>query len=553
MFEVKTLIVAAVLAQATFAQAPRQQMQQAGAMMAQQNWDGAIEILEPLVEASPETPQAWNWLGQAYHAKGDYRQALPAHMMAAEFPATSGTGMYNTAMAYARLGITDSAFAWLVRAKESRAVDLTLMDTDPDTESLRASPIYAELLPSADEFDDPFVEQARIIQEWRGEAAGDQFGWIGRDIGDVDGDGVRDVTTSAPTSGEGGPNSGKVYAYSSRTGELLWEVVGEAGWQLGQGIEAAGDVNADGVPDVVAGAPGGNVAFVYSGRDGSVIHELQGEQEAELFGRKVGDVGDLNDDGYDDVLIGAPLNDAAGQNAGRAYVYSGRDGSLLLTLTGERAGDTFGFSGGGATVDGRTFIVVGSPNAGPNNGGRVYVYEGMTTEPKFFIESDDTGRRLGGMFVSVVGDLDNDGTPDIYGSDWANAALGPATGRVFVHSGETGERLYTLTGEVPGDGFGIGVADAGDVDGDGHDDMVIGAWQHAASAASGGKIYVYSGRTGELMRSITGKVMGETFGFDATGVGDVDGDGTIDFLLTSAWSAVSGPRSGRMFIVSGAD
>jgi hypothetical protein len=86
---------------------------------------------------------------------------------------------------------------------------------------------------------------------------------------------------------------------------------------------------------------------------------------------------------------------------------------------------------------------------------------------------------------------------------------------------------------------------------DGFDDLVIGAWQYAAAAPSGGKVYLYSGKDGSLLRTITGRVPGETLGFDATGAGDVDGDGVIDLLLTSSWSNVNGFRSGRMFIISG--
>ena len=80
---------------------------------------------------------------------------------------------------------------------------------------------------------------------------------------------------------------------------------------------------------------------------------------------------------------------------------------------------------------------------------------------------------------------------------------------------------------------------------------MIGAWRHGGAAPAGGKVYVYSGRDGCLMRTITGKVMGETLGFDATGAGDVDGDGVPDLLLTSAWSTVNGARSGRMWLVAG--
>jgi hypothetical protein len=153
--------------------------------------------------------------------------------------------------------------------------------------------------------------------------------------------------------------------------------------------------------------------------------------------------------------------------------------------------------------------------------------------------------------VSVLGDVDGDGTPDIYSSDFSDGALGASTGRVYVHSGATGERLFTLSGETAGDGFGIGVADAGDVDGDGLADLVIGAWQHGAAAISGGKVYVYSGKDAELLYTITGNVQGETLGFDATGLGDVNGDGVTDLLLTSAWSGINGSRSGRTLVVAG--
>lgn len=120
-----------------------------------------------------------------------------------------------------------------------------------------------------------------------------------------------------------------------------------------------------------------------------------------------------------------------------------------------------------------------------------------------------------------------------------------------MHSGADGRRLLTLTGARAREGLGIGSAEAGDVNGDGFDDLVIGAWQHAGGAQSGGKVYLYSGMDGALLRSITGRIPGETFGFDATGAGNVDGDGVADLLLTSAWSIIRGFRTGQMFVISG--
>jgi len=155
------------------------------------------------------------------------------------------------------------------------------------------------------------------------------------------------------------------------------------------------------------------------------------------------------------------------------------------------------------------------------------------------------------MFTSVVGDVNGDKVPDIYASDFPNSAKGPSTGRVYVYSGADGRLLRTLTGEGPGDGFGIGSADVGDVNRDGYADLLIGAWQFSGAAQSGGKVYLYSGKDGSLLRAITGRVPGETFGFDATGIGDIDGDGVPDLLVTSTWSNINGFRSGRMFVISG--
>ena len=516
--------------------------------------EGAAETLRKVTAAEPDNARGWSALGFTLRQTGDTEGAIEAYEHALAFDETAPQAMYNLGVIKGASGDVDGAFEDLASAKATGRVDLTGLGIDPAAGPIRDDPRYASLLPSEAEYADPFVEPTQIIHEWRGEAAGDQFGWVARNIGDVDGDGVDDLTTSAPTHVIGdAANSGKIYAYSGRTGRLLWSSHGEAGDQLGLGIEAAGDVNGDGIRDVIAGAPGGDRAIVYSGVDGAVVLELEGRAEGEFFGREVMDLGDVNSDGHDDVIVGAPQSDAAGEGSGRAYVISGADGSTLLELTGEGAGDAFGSAAGGYHDGELTIVVVGAPNAGASGGGRTYVYvgDGLVERPTFVIDSDDTGSQLGGMFVSVVGDVDADGHPDVYASDWSNNAKGNSTGRVFVHSGRTGERLLTLTGENRGDGFGIGPADAGDVNGDGHDDLVIGAWQQADAAASGGKVYVFSGADGSLLREVTGQVMGETFGFDATGMGDVDGDGRIDYLLTSAWSAVNGARSGRMYIISG--
>lgn len=511
----------------------------------------AATMLETLTAREPGNPRAWSLLATARYQMKDYVGSLAADLRAAAFEPTKPAALYNSGLMHALLGNRDSAFFYLMQAKATGRINMTQIGNDSDAVSLRSDPRYRQLFPSEEEFAHPFVEPVTIIREWRGEAANDQFGWIARNTGDMDGDKINDVATSAPTSNAGGTNSGKVYAYSTRTGKLLWSRTGSAGDQLGLGIEAAGDVNRDGVPDVLAGAPFAGKAYVFSGKDGSTLLTFTGENKDDAFGQHVADLGDVNHDGYDDVIVGAPNNDAAGNDAGRAYVYSGRDGSILLTLTGQAAGDNFGSTSAGATNKGTSWIVVGAGAAGPQHTGRTYVYRGLTLTPAFVIEADSTGAGQGAMFVAVPGDLDGDGTTDIYSSDWANSALGRSTGRIYVYSGKTGKPLLILTGEQAGEGFGTSPSDAGDVNGDGHADLAVGAWQFAGAAPSGGKIYVYSGKDGTLLRTITGRVPGETLGFDSTGMGDVNGDGVPDLLVTSAWSAISGTHSGRMFIVSG--
>jgi hypothetical protein len=453
----------------------------------------AAALLQRIVERDPEDARAWYLLGYALHQAGDLDGALEADLRAARFPETAPTAMYNAAMAYARKGDVDEAFRWLFRAREA-GMDVTSAAGDPDAETLRDDVRWGRLFPTSAELADPFEEPVQVIREWRGEDAGDQFGWIARNAGDVDGDGVMDVVTSAPTHRNG---AGAVYVYSTGTGALLWRHVGRADEQLGLGVEAAGDVDGDGHPDVVAGAPRADRVYVLSGPDGRLLLRLEGT-EGESFGRRAAGVGDVDGDGHADILVGRPANDEAGEDAGAATLFSGVDGRPLGELRGEEAGDAFGSSLAGETREGETVLVVGAP-----------------------------------------------------ASDWSNDALGPSTGRIYVHSGADGRRLLTLTGEAAGDGFGIGTAEAGDLDGDGRDDLVVGAWQHGGGAPGGGKVYLFSGADGRLLRSVTGKVMGETFGFDATGLGDVDGDGAPDLLLTSAWSAVNGPRSGRVWVLSG--
>ena len=506
----------------------------------------AIALLEPFVVAHPDSGGAWLALGNAHRLLGHLGPAAAALGRAVDLPGSNVPATMSLLGMYADSGRADEAFP-LVERMRGR-IDLTTVAAVPGLARFHDDPRFAQLFPDRITFSPPFVEpDARVIHEWRGEAVGDEFGWIARGIGDTDGDGVTDITVSATANPPFGSTRGTVYLYSGKSGALRWKHPGEAGAVLGTGLEAAGDVDGDGIPDVAAGAPGINAVLVLSGKDGRELLRLRGDSADVNLGSSAAGVGDVDGDGRPDIAGGAPGSNAAGAGAGRVYLFSGRDGRRIMALDGERPGDGFGSTVGGA---GGTTIV-GAALAGPRQTGRVYVYRGRERRPVFVEESDETGVALGGMFVSLVGDVDGDGVTDIYATDFPNAAKGQATGRAYVYSGKTGAVALTLTGEGAGEGFGIGAGRAGDLDGDGRADLVVGSWQYGGAAWSGGRVRVHSGKDGRVLQTITGRVPGETLGFDAVGVGDIDGDGITDFLVTSAYSMVNGLRSGRVFVVAG--
>ncbi|HJT81324.1 MAG TPA: tetratricopeptide repeat protein [Chthoniobacterales bacterium] len=510
---------------------------------------GAVKMMEAVVKEEPDKPYNWRLLGQAAIRAKELDRALAAFQRVHELQ-PDRPPFLKLAAVHALKGNKSEAFSWLEKAKASGRADMSELRADEAFKALRDDPRFNTFLPTPDFFTRPFVEDVKIIREWDGEGAGDQFGWIARSVGDVNGDGAADFVTSAPTRAINGANAGRVYVYSTRDGKLLWQVDGKPGDMLGSGIEAAGDTNGDGINDVVAGAPSSSKGYIYSGKDGHVLQELKGESKDDTFGNHVAGVGDVDGDSFADVIIGAPNNSAAGKDAGRAYIYSGKDGHLIHTFTGEAAGDQFGSAVSGSPDGKSHLIVVGAPGAGPNKRGRVYVYDRLKAPPKFKFEADETGAALGAMFVSIIGDVNKDGQADVYASDWPNNARGPSTGRIYVHSGKDGRRLFALTGENQGAGFGTNPGRAGDIDGDGYDDILLGSWQYAKGADSAGAVFLYSGRDAKLLKTYTCRTPGDTFGFDAVGVGDIDGDQVHDLLITSGWSGVNGHHSGRVFLIS---
>lgn len=533
-----------------------QKLQQAQALIGQQNFTAAESVLGQATKEFSSHPSGWYLLGYARHAQKNYDSAMTAYERANQIAqGKAPNALYNMACIHALKGESEKAFTKLDAAVQAGFSNFSQLARDPELISLRNDARFLKYQPKWLEDDELFVETTRIIHKWNGEAAGDQFGWTARRVGDLDADGVIDFVATAPTFNSG---AGKIYVYSSKTGKLLFQIAGSKGYRLGNSAVGLGDVNGDGIPDVVAGAPSANgkgKAIIYSGKDGTVVREIAGSTPGAQFGYEVGELGDINGDDVPDLLVGEYAGNGDQAGSGRAIAYSGKTGELLFELNGKKKGDNFGNAAAAIGLeDGASLLAIGAQNAGPQNRGRVYVYEIRDAKPelKFTIKGDQSSVNLGQMFISFPGDLNQDGIPDIYASDFSDNSRVTGGGKVVIHSGADGSELLAIRGSVPGEGLGTSPSDAGDVDGDGIGDLVIGAWQNREGAASGGKVYLYScAGGGRLLDSWTCKQGGDTLGFDACGIGDVDGDGAIDFLLTSAWSNVNGLKTGRVFIVAG--
>jgi hypothetical protein len=403
---------------------------------------------------------------------------------------------------------------------------------------LRATAIAALVLPTfaaGATASGTFVQPVHVLHTFHGPTTGKgaYFGWAVSELRDVDGDGVTDVVVGEVDGGS--KQRGRVWVFSGRTGTLRFRRSGRAGEQNGYAIADAGDVNRDGTDDVVSGAPGmandiGH-AYLYSGTDGQTIARLHGRHHGDGFGAAVSSAGDVNGDGVPDLIVGAP---GTATTPGHAYVISGRTLRVIRVLSAHTPGDEFG-DGVAHTADlngdGVPDLIVGASGTNPGTG-NVYVYSGRTGKRLFRIHGERGNAAFGQFFVAGVGDLNGDGVPDIYVGDYASNNAGKAGGYAAVYSGVGGSRLHAWRGAA-GEGMGPGRS-AGDVNGDGVPDIVVGNYTSSDGAPAAGKVQIFSGATGKRLRTITSTTPNENLGFDAVGIGDTNGDGTPDLLVSAA-------------------
>ncbi|MBC8329882.1 MAG: FG-GAP repeat protein [Planctomycetes bacterium] len=351
--------------------------------------------------------------------------------------------------------------------------------------------------------------------------------------------------------------------------ELLHQFEGQASLDfLGTVVAPAGDVDADGVPDLIFGtqysAPGGlfqaGSALVHSGRTGAQLWRFDGAGAIDWLGRAVCGAGDVDGDGHDDLLVGASRTSPGGLlDAGSALVYSGATGAQIWRFDGREIFSAFGCSVAGPgdlDQDGTPDLVIGAYKDGPSNGyaGAITAYSGATGNPLWRADGV-LGAEILGQALATLGDLDGDGVGDILsGSEFASPSGKSNAGSVTVFSGRTGARLLSLEGDMPYDAFGCSVSGAGDLDHDGAPDILVGAWGADPNGMLlAGSAYAISGATGARIHTWKGEAAGDQFGGAVAGCGDVDGDGMPDLLVAAKEAGPEGwLGSGSVTLWSGA-
>lgn len=474
---------------------------------------------------------------------------------------------------------------------------------------------------------------------------GDSLGLSVSGAGDINSDGIDDFIIGAPTADPNGRiDAGESYVILGQAGGLgasfdLTSLDGSNGFVLngtnasgssGFSVSSAGDINGDGIDDLAIGAIfadsdngantgesyvvfGSDTGFVpsldLSTLDGSDGFAVSGVGELDLFGREISSAGDVNGDGIDDLIIGALFADPDGvTDAGQSYIIFGQtesftpqfdlttlDGSNGFAIAGPNTGDLLGDGvsrAGDVNGDGLDDLIVGASGGDPNGipeAGESYVIFGQ--EGGFAPELDLTtldgsngfvinglgAFDLSGASVSGAGDINGDGFDDlIIGADLADPDGRTDAGESYVIFGQEGgfgasfdltsldgTNGFAILGADAEDNSGISVSIAGDINDDGLDDLIVGAPDASPDGTpSAGKSYVVfgsnqgfgasldlaslDGNNGFVLEGIYSN--GES-GFSVSGAGDVNNDG-IDDLMVGDYVTDSDFR-GESYIVYG--
>jgi hypothetical protein len=463
-----------------------------------------------------------------------------------------------------------------------------------------------------------------------GEAAGDRSGGSVSNAGDVNGDGFDDLIIGASGADPNGSGSGKSYVvFGKADGTTVplsdvtngiggFAINGEvAGDGSGISVSSAGDVNGDGKDDLIVGAPtadlnglGSGKSYVVFGKaDNTAVNlsdvasgiggfAIEGDAQNNRSGFSVSDAGDVNGDGFDDLIIGT-------SSAKESYVVFGKADGTAVSLSDVVAG-TGGFviNGSGRSVssagdvngDGLDDLIIGDrlTDFHSNSSGKSYVVFGKADGTAvslsdvaagtggFVINGEAVGLGyrpilLSDFSVSSAGDVNGDGKDDLIVGSRSAYPNGTSSGKSYVVFGKAdgtavelnnvvaGIGGFAINGETEGDGSGISVSSAGDLNGDGKDDLIVGAAGADPNGNYSGKSYIVFGKADgtdvELSDvasgiggfALNGEAENDQSGRSVSGAGDVNNDGFDDLIVGAPSADPNGESSGKSYVVFGGD
>ena len=467
---------------------------------------------------------------------------------------------------------------------------------------------YADIIVGAQRYNHPSVDEGAAFI-WMGSADGvngdvdgtpanahrhleinqnaARFGYSVSTAGDVNGDGYADVIVGAPFYFNGQAEEGGAWLYLGSSSGVSTVAANadegnKIGARFGYSVATAGDVNGDGYADVIVGAPDSSSlstgqmgrAFVWHGQptatgiSTSRDWDADGEQADAFFGDSVATAGDVNGDGYSDVIVGAPGH---ASDAGRVYVYGGGPDDVSeeadWTKASNMANALFGLSVGTAgdvNGDGYADVIVGSPrwDGGQALEGQAWVYlgaaDGLKTVPHWYEQSDNTLAEFG-FSVGTAGDVNGDGYDDVIvgAPGWHNGQTDEGGAWVY-HGSSTGldnVSDWSKASDQVGAKFGTSVGTAGDVNGDGYSDVIVGAPTWQTSGEERGATWIYHGTENGLHsapdRYLRGDQEDAEYGKAVATAGDVNGDGYSDVIVGAPYWQDDVTNEGRAWLYLG--